>query len=382
MAGRAAICDPAAFDPFRRLVEGPLAGPRDLEDAERFIRTAVLHDDLIAGIEPLTYRAEDYEDQNRAIREKIAALTAAGVPLVPKRPVGLTIMATAKGFEADKYGYGLFRGSLLGKSAPTGVKLSLGQLEIVSKHSNAAEGNPFYTCHLNYLQQLFGVVKEGGSVLCEHPFPHAAIEQATQFPAKLFESLDNDWKEYAQKIQTGRLGLVIPPVLSIVLDRCARRDAIPAVVADLRRDWERPRRKVWQLVEDQKRARTLKEVNEIEREFAEASKMFSPTYDAGGPSPRRMLWDIFAGAGAMALTATLAGGDAKIGALTGGVTGGLTRAIPQIIGSDSDARNLFRRGAFDLAGRVRKAAATVGSMSDVLVRFLSDSEKRALGYTT
>ena len=57
-----AVCDPPAFyHPFRRLVEGPLTDPQDLEAAERFIRTVVLHDELIMGIEPLRYRAEDYE---------------------------------------------------------------------------------------------------------------------------------------------------------------------------------------------------------------------------------------------------------------------------------------------------------------------------------
>jgi hypothetical protein len=110
-------------------------------------------------------------------------------------------------------------------------------LEIVSSYSHDEEGRPFYASHLNYLQHLFGIVKEGGSILCEHPFPRAAINKATQFPAQLFESLDDDWKEYAQKIQSGRLGLVTPPLLSIVLNNCARRDAIPAVVNDLRRDW-------------------------------------------------------------------------------------------------------------------------------------------------
>jgi hypothetical protein len=368
-----AVCDPPAFYPFRRLVEGPLTDPRDLEAAERFIRTVVLHDELIMGIEPLRYRAEDYEGQRQAIREKAAMSAAAGAPLAPGVPAGLIIMFTETAVQEDKYGYDLFGGSLTGQPAPT-VELSPSQLEVVSRYSNAEEGNPFYTSHLHYLQHLFGIVKEGGSVLCEHAFPRAAIEKATQFPAKLFESLDNDWREYAQRIQSGHLGLVTPPLLSIVLNNCARRDAIPAVVSDIRRDWARARRKIWQLVEDQKNARTLREVNEIDHEFAEASKSLSPTSEAEGSSPLRMLWDIFAAASGGAVTAKLAGGDAKIGALS--------KAIPQIIGSAADARSLFHRGAFDLAGRIRNAVSAVGPMPDTLSRFLTESEKQALGYTS
>jgi hypothetical protein len=366
-----AVCDPPAFYPFRRLVEGPLTDPRDLEAAERFIRTVVLHDELLMGSVLLRYRAEDYEGQRQAIRERAALSAAAGAPIPPGRTAGMLLMFAESSFQEDKYGYGLFRGNLRDQPAPT-VELSPSQLEVVSRYSNAEEGNPFYTSHLRYLQHLFGVVKEGGSVLCEHAFPRAAIEKATQFPAKLFESLDNDWRGYAQRIQSGQLGLVIPPLLSIVLNRCARRDAIPAAVSDIRLEWANPRRKIWRLVEDQKNARTLREVNEIDHEFAEASKSFSPTSGAGGSSPLRMLWDIFAAAVGGGVTAKLAGGDAKIGALA--------KAIPQIIGSAGDAPSLFRRGAFDLAGRIRNAASAVEPVPDILSRFLTESEKQALGF--
>ena len=73
------------------------------------------------------------------------------------------------------------------------------------------------------------------------------------------------------------------------------------------------------------------------------------------------------------MTAKLAGGSAPIGALT--------KAVTQLIGSAADARDLFHLGAFDLAGRVRNAAAAVDPMPDILSRFLSDSERQALGYT-
>jgi hypothetical protein len=247
-------------------------------------------------------------------------------------------------------------------------------LEVVSRFANAEQGSAHYAAHLNYLQRLFGVVKAGGSILCEHPFPRAAIEKATHFPEKFFEPLDSDWKEYAQKLQSGRSGLVIPPLLSIVLNSCARRDAIPAVVLDLRREWAGARRKIWQLVESQENARTLRELNEIDQELTAASETLSLKNQPESPSPLRMLWDIFAAAGGGAATAMLSGGNAKIGALT--------KALPQVIGSAADAMHLFRRGAFDLAGRVRSAASAVDPVPDLLSRFLADSEKQALGYVS
>jgi len=281
-------------------------------------------------------------------------------------------MFTEKSVQEEK-GFGLFCGSLTGRSAPT-VALSPSQLEVVARYSNAEVGNPFYTSHLRYLQHLLGIVEEGGSVLCDHAFPRAAIEKATLFPASFFEPLDNDWKVYARKAQLGRLGLVIPPLLSTVLNNCARRDAIPAVITDIRRDWAGARRKIWQLVEAQKNARTLRELNEIDREFAAASKSLSPTKEAEGSSPLRMLWDIFAAAAGGAVTAKLAGGNAEIGAMTG--------VANKIIGCAADAWSLLRRGAFDLAGRIQSAVINVSPMPDKLSQFLSESEKRALGYTS
>lgn len=101
MISGAAVCDPDAFRPFRRLVEGPLTNPKDVEAAERFIRTAVLHDELIMGIEPLPYKAEDYEDKRQAIREKAALAAAAGHPIPPGAPAGIIICFTETGLQED-----------------------------------------------------------------------------------------------------------------------------------------------------------------------------------------------------------------------------------------------------------------------------------------
>ncbi|HEX9725821.1 MAG TPA: hypothetical protein VGC53_16200 [Vicinamibacteria bacterium] len=47
-----AVFDQEAFYPFRRLVEGALTDVRDLERIERFLRAAVLHDEMDMELEP------------------------------------------------------------------------------------------------------------------------------------------------------------------------------------------------------------------------------------------------------------------------------------------------------------------------------------------
>jgi hypothetical protein len=46
------VFDQEAFYPFRRLVEGPLTNVHDLAKIERFLRAAVLHDEIQMDIEP------------------------------------------------------------------------------------------------------------------------------------------------------------------------------------------------------------------------------------------------------------------------------------------------------------------------------------------
>lgn len=351
---RRAICDPDAFYPFRSLVDGPLTNLEELEGVERFLRAVVLHDELGMDLEPHPHVPEN--DEREWTEEEIAA---GGRPVI-----------VAFGPVVEKYG--LFSDDYRHEPIPD-VKLSPHLLDLVSSYSNAGEENVFYKAHVQYLQRLFGGVAQGGSVLCEGAFGRAAIEKATEFPTQLFEPLDKDWQEYARKIQAGRLGFVIPPVLAIVLNRCARRNAIPAVVHDLRQEWAEPRRKVWRLVDDLKEARTLREAGHIERELAEASKYFSPSKTAEGSPPLRMLWELFATGAAGAAIATLSGGGAGVGFLVGLITRAAT------VFKSSDPRKIFRRGAFDLARRVSHEVGKVQPVPDLLSRFLSEAEKQALG---
>jgi hypothetical protein len=349
-----AVCDADAFYPFRSLVDGPLTKPELIEKIEEFLRAVVLHDEIAMDLQPHAYNPETDEEWDDG---EIAA--------------GGRNVIVAFGPVTEKYG--LFDEDYCKNSIPR-PELPPDLLPLISHYSNAGEGNVYYKAHAEYLQRLFGVVAQGGSVLCEGAFGRAAIDKVTEFPTWLFEPIDTDWKEYATRIHAGRFGLVIPPVLAIVLNRCARRDAIPAVLRDLRLEWADARRKVWDLVDQLKGARTVAEIHEIETELTEASAYFSPSKAGRGSSPLRVLWDLFSAALGGAAVAAISGGDPKVGAVTKLGAQAVEFATAQ------DARNLFRRGAFDLARRVSHEAASVEATPDLLSRFLTKPEIEALGY--
>jgi antitoxin component of RelBE/YafQ-DinJ toxin-antitoxin module len=195
------------------------------------------------------------------------------------------------------------------------------------------------------------------------------------YPAALFQQLDKDWQTYALSAQENGLGLVVPPVLGIVLTRCASRDAIPTVIADLRIEWSDARKKVWQTVDALKASKTIAESRKIQRELAEASRLFSPSETTLDSRPVRVLWEIVAAAGAGAASAEVSGGHPVIGAATNTIAQ-VARSVPSLAHEFGPA--LFGRGAFDLAKRVRRELAE--SEIHALERLLTDSAKRALGF--
>ncbi len=70
------------------------------------------------------------------------------------------------------------------------------------------------------------------------------LAPAEKYPDDLFSQLDESWQLLAKKLARGNLDLRVPPVLGIVMTRSARRDAIPAVLLDLRNEWADARNKL------------------------------------------------------------------------------------------------------------------------------------------
>lgn len=352
-----AICDQKAFYPLRNLVQGPLTSVNDLADVERIVRAVVLHDEISMENEPWPYDpdfdSEFTEEEKRAGGRNVVVA------------IGPTLT-----------GYDFFMEKNSGwKPENPNLILSSALIEKAREFSNAEEGNVYYKDHIEHLQRIVSIIKEGGSALLAGQFGSAAIEASTRYPEKLFEKLDQDWQQFAREADVGELGIMVPPVLSIILSRCARREAIPSIIKDLRDEWADARIKVWALLGQLKTADTIAEIRYIREELAAASRLMSPIQNEFDTKPVRVLWDLIAGGVAGAFIALISGSDPSDGALTGTLTMA-SRSVPPLINELGPA--IFSRGAFDLAKRVRKESLRIEY--DALARLLTTAEKHKLGF--
>ena len=172
----------------------------------------------------------------------------------------------------------------------------------------------------------------------------------------------------------GDLGFTVPPVRSIVLSRCARRDAIPTVIKDLRDEWATARHKFWEQVTRLKDVQTIAEAIEIKRELEEASRLLSPTQHEIKTRPVRVLWELVVGGLAGAVVAKISGGHPGIGAVAGSI-GNASGSVASYIHKLGPV--LFGRGVFDLARRIRKETMSVEP--GALAKLLTDTERLKLG---
>ncbi len=270
-------------------------------------------------------------------------------------------------------GYDFFTESM-GKRENPDVSLSEDLLKAAREFSNADHGNVYYEAHVKYLKRVVGVVKTGGSALFRGQFAGAAIDRSTEFPQKLFENLDREWQDLARDADKGHFGLKVPPVLSIVLTRCARREAIPAIITDLRAEWADARAKVWALVDRLKTASTPKDILEVKRELEEASLQLSLSPSEIDTEPIRVLWKLLRDSAVGAVAAGAWGSQPEIGAIVGGLTS-VSNSVPPLVRDLGPV--LFGRGAFDLARKIRREALRVEY--DALARLLTSSENQKLG---
>jgi len=350
-----AVCDPDAFYPLRSLVSGPLDNLDELVDIERFIRTVVLHDEIYMELDPMPYDPEAEDEINR------------------ENNFGARNVITALGPVLTGYDFFLQKVGV-GKPETPSIELSSQLIQQARRFSDADEGNAYFATHIDFLRRIVSVLQNGGSALLKGDFGSKVIKVSSQYPDKLFENLDKDWEKFAHEGNTGNLGFVVPPVLSIILRRCANREAIPAIIEDLRYEWSGIRSQVWLLLNQLKAAGTIKEALEIRRELNEASLLLSIDENATKSGPVQILWDLvigsIAGVGISLLTNTSPGVGAGIGALNAAM-----RTGPTLIRNLGAA--LFSRGAFNIARPIKKEALQVEY--NALSRLLTDSEKNKLG---
>lgn len=135
-----AICDAEAFFPLRSLVTGHLTSLSELVEAERFVRTVVLHDEISMALEPGRYYPE--EDEEFTEEE----LRGGG------RVVIVAVGPALTGFD--------FFTDMTGPGQPEtpDILLSSSLIEAAREFSNADEGNIYFKAHIEYLQRIVDTV--------------------------------------------------------------------------------------------------------------------------------------------------------------------------------------------------------------------------------
>jgi hypothetical protein len=346
-----AICDPAAFYPLRRLVSGRMETLDDLPAIEQFIRTVVLHDEIVMDLTPSASSRDEEAEWSEEERQAGGRLVICGI--------GPTLN-----------GYDFFNQE---RSKPVpAVELSPAMVQIASQHANAAEGNVYFKAHIDHLKRALGTVAQGGSVLMRGDFVQEAIATTQRYPDELFCHLDQEWRRFAEDAQREAFRFVVPPILGIVLRRCSSRQEIPAVIEEIRNEWTGPRRKVWTCINALRGSKTIKEAEEIRRELSDASRLFAPTEAKPRSSPIRILWEFFwSGAFAGAVAGQISEGKPIRGAIAVTISRAMQEFGPEF------GRTLFGRGAFDLANTIRRESGRV--KYDELSRLLTHVEKCRLG---
>jgi hypothetical protein len=357
-----AVCNRAAFQPFQRLVAGPL-GIEDLPDAERFVRAVVLHDDV--GMLPERFRIDVRQDGSSVVR---------------------TVHVLAYGFER----LGRYQDPWFDENWEEGKKL------LNTQFRETEFGGYVFDPYQRSFTTAVAQIESGGSAVVRdsvweievayasqqgkpeikrHPAEwETRLARAENRPERLFDQLDESWQTFGKEVAEYGLELRIPPVLGIVLSRCARRDAIPDILLDLRNEWASARAKVWDRLDSLRNVRTLEEAAQIRLELKAASKLFSGEQTDFDTQPIRVFWEMAfaAAAGAVVASGTPLG---PVGGAATGAIGAAARAAPKLLQEIGPA--LFGRGAFDLAKKVRRETGKVEP--GVLRRLLSQSELQAFG---
>ena len=215
-----ALCNPNAFYPLRAFVTGQFTTAEDLPKLERFIRSVVLHDEVRMIMDPLP----DPIDEPEWREEEIAAgarnvVVAFGPVIDPYR-------------ELDLLDY------LPRAERPGELSQELARL---AEQNAGRDSGPYFDAHIQFIGNVVTAVQNGGSIVCENSIANEVVEAASRIPDGLFDELDRGWTELVRSANEGNVGLVVPPFLAIVLNRCARRDAFLQVLADLKREFAEAR---------------------------------------------------------------------------------------------------------------------------------------------
>ena len=347
-----AICDQFAFYPFRALVAGGVTSWEDLNQAEQFVRTVLLHDYVEMDGEPMPSPEEEPE----WTAEEIA---------VGARNVIVAFMPTLDGYEDIVH---LRTGPT--RELTLDLPPHLVRLAASSARTDRVD-DPYLRSHMRYLRNLCLVVKRGGSVLVGGDIGQAAMWASREWPQDLLRHFDADVRQFAEQANRGDLGLIVPPLLATLIRRAGTRDRIVDALVELREEWGESRRKVWETLHALRCTSDLREANALNHELEEISQAIRAS-GISGSKPMEVVWQVTTEAGAKAVEALIVSGDPVLGA-TVPLVG---RAIA---GAGSLGRRLFGLGGFGLARAIGREARDYTPSVDQLRDLLSDDEKNRLG---
>lgn len=91
------------------------------------------------------------------------------------------------------------------------------------------------------------------------------------WPHKLFESFDEEYRRATRELRGPGIAVELPSVTAILLSRSPSRGAIPEALRDLRAEYDRPRRELWDLLGEMWSAPTLSRQMRILRKLRGAA---------------------------------------------------------------------------------------------------------------
>ncbi|WP_291984523.1 hypothetical protein [Luteitalea sp.] len=350
---RTALCDQEGFYPFRSLVTGNLSSLEELALAERFARAIVLHDAMVMEGEPMPAP----EDEHEWSEEEIAA-------------GGRNVIVA---FMPDLTPYGALFGRNLGPDPLRDVTFELSEplKALAIEMSGAGSGDPYHRAHERYLHKLTSTLRSGASIVCGGAVGSALRVSASQYPEQLFAVLDRETQEFAREAHAAHLGVAVPPILSIALKRCDSRENLVNRLIELRDEWHEPRARLWDLIEQLRASSDVREMRTIQRELGRVSEAMSPGAPAIAIEPSRVLWDLVAGAASAGVAVATEGPISQVVAIAT-AAGAAIRELQPVV------EYIFGRGAIDLARRIRSEVIVASRTPELLDRFLTDQERRAL----
>jgi hypothetical protein len=194
---KTAICDLEAFVPFRRLVSGPLTNSGDLPHIERFVRTVVLHDDMVIVPRPLPFRPNENEYEMPLGTINAQELSSRGsITFHVDLHSHANGRVSAKSTADLPGGFDFIR--IKDSTGSSDIALPASLIALVTSFAKAPQDSRYSRAHVEFLCQIMATIKNGGSALLLSDFGQQAIDTVQRYPAELFSTLDADWQRYAR----------------------------------------------------------------------------------------------------------------------------------------------------------------------------------------